>query len=132
MSCRLDLAKVGADILWPDGCRDEPELSLIVRQLSVCCISWWTDACVASIAHVVADKELGVRQNSGVIKHLRHANVEQVKPQGRAGEWVHKLTLSGEEQGKLELRTPKLRWKLFRVQFQAQASRASGVQFNYR
>lgn len=81
---RLHLAKVGADILWPDGCRDKPELSLIV------------------------------------------------KPQGRAGEWVHKLTLSGEERGKLELRTPKLRWKIFRVQFQAQASCDNKVQFNYR
>lgn len=56
----------------------------------------------------------------------------QVKPSGRAGDWVHKLTLSPEEGGQLELRTPKLRLSILRLQFQVQASRERGVQFNYR
>lgn len=56
----------------------------------------------------------------------------QAKPRGRAGEWLHRLTVSPEEGGRLQLLTHKLQLSILRVQLAVQASRECGVQFNYK
>jgi hypothetical protein len=119
-------------VLWPSGNQDQPQLSLIVRRLPgsvpftpptplLCSLSAiWVLVLVPAATHAVPITSSCCRPQM------------QAKPRGRAGEWLHRLTVSPEEGGRLQLLTPKLQLSILRVQLAVQASRERGVQFNYK
>jgi hypothetical protein len=118
-------------VLWPSGCQDQPQLSLIVRRLSPMHhsdpIALFAQRCLRAHWCLVPAAMHAVPSTSSCC-----CPQTQAKPRGRAGEWLHRLTVSPEEGGRLQLLTPKLQLSILRVQLAVQASRERGVQFNYK
>ena len=117
--------------MWPSDHRDQPQLSLIVRHHQHQSRSTHPNL-IALFAQRCLRARTGACCNAVTITSSCCCPQTQAKPRGRAGEWLHRLTVSPEEGGRLQLLTPKLQLSILRVQLAVQASRERGVQFNYK